>query len=78
MKEDCRPESGPISKPAGPRLDLLNRCIDRFGNGVGRYQCFRRSDWGVDRAAIIPKNLEYCGCIVVIIDHCSFDRGCAV
>ena len=38
MKEDCRPESGPISKPTSSRLDLLNRRVDRFGDGVGRLQ----------------------------------------
>ena len=38
VEENCRPQSGPISKPAGPRFDFLNRRIDRFSDGIGRLQ----------------------------------------
>ena len=38
VKQNCRLESGPISKPTGPRFDLLNRRIDRFSDGIGRLQ----------------------------------------
>jgi hypothetical protein len=41
VEEDCRSESGPISKPTSSRLDLLNRRVDRFGDGVCRLQLYR-------------------------------------
>ena len=44
MEEDYRPESCPISIPTGSRFDLLNRCIDRFRDGVGRLQLDRIQD----------------------------------
>ena len=45
VKENCRPESGPISKPVGPRLDLLNRRVDRFGASVScpQLDCIQNS-----------------------------------
>ncbi len=41
MEENYHPESGPISKPADPHLDLLNRHVNRFSDGVGRLQLNR-------------------------------------
>ena len=44
MEENFRPKSCPISILTGSCFDLLNRCIDRFRDGVGRLQLDRIQD----------------------------------
>ena len=44
MEENYRPESCPISIPTGSRFDLLDRCLDRFRDGIGLPQLDRLQD----------------------------------
>ena len=44
MEENYGPQSCPISVPSGSRFELLNRCTNRFCDGVGRLQLDRIRD----------------------------------